>query len=146
MARRDPPGIGEQAARIAQQAGEFLRRAWDELAGALEELAARTAALRRRLAARRRAAEPEALADREARQPDVPRRRRGPRLPGAATIVAEREDDASSIIGRIDAASEVELLLVVPRRAYELRSAVEWLRLAASVRPRRLPQRVLARR
>ncbi len=146
MARRDPPGIGEQAARIAQQAGEFLRRAWDELARALEELAARTAALRRRLKERRRAAEPEALADREARQPDVPRRRRAPRLPGAATIVAEREDDASSIIGRIDAASEVELLLVVPRRAYELRSAVEWLRIAAYVRQRRLHLRVLASR
>ena len=71
---------------------------------------------------------------------------RGPRLAGATTIVAEREDDASSIIGRIDAASEVQLLLVVPRRAQGLRDAMEWPRIAAHVRQRGLALNVLASR
>jgi hypothetical protein len=69
-----------------------------------------------------------------------------PHMPGATTIVAERDDDANSIIGRIDAASEVELLLVVPRRARELRDAMAWPRIAAHVRQRGLALRVLASR
>ena len=71
---------------------------------------------------------------------------RGPRLAGATTIVAEREDDASSIIGRIDAAREVQVLLVVPRRAQGLRDAMEWPRIAAHVRQRGLALNVLASR
>ena len=71
---------------------------------------------------------------------------RGPRLPGATTIVAERDDDASSIIGRIDTASEVDLLLVVPRRAQGLRDAMEWPRIAGYVRQRGLRVRVLTSR
>ena len=72
--------------------------------------------------------------------------RRVPRMPGATTIVAGRADDASSIIGRLDTAEEVEVLLVVPRRARGLRDAMAWPRIAAHVRQRGLALRVLASR
>ena len=72
--------------------------------------------------------------------------RRVPRMAGATTIVAGRDDDASSIIGRLDTAEEVEVLLVVPRRAHGLRDAMAWLRIAAHVRQRGLALRVLASR
>ena len=140
MARQEPPPITEQALRA-------LRRGMDALRDGAMELAAWTGSLRRRLAARRSAARPDAEADPDHHdEPDTPRRLRAPRLPGAATVVAEREDDASAIIGRIDAASDVQLLLVVPRRAYALRNAVEWLRIAAYSRQRGLHLRVLASR
>ena len=74
------------------------------------------------------------------------RERRMPRMSGASTIVAERDDDASSIIGRLDSAAEVEVLLVVPRRAHGLRDAMAWPRIAAHVRQRGLALRVLASR
>ena len=69
-----------------------------------------------------------------------------PRFPGAATIVAGREDDANAIIGRIEIASEVEVLLVVPRRARRLRDAMAWPRIAAYSRQRGLSIRVIASR
>ena len=72
--------------------------------------------------------------------------RRVPRMPGATTIAAGRDDDASSIIGRLDTAEEVEVLLVVPRRAHGLRDAMVWPRIAAHVRQRGLALRVLASR
>ena len=153
MSGEQPRSIADQARDVLLrvQAGllrarDGLLRAWDALTAALEELAARVGTQRRRAAARRRAAREEAAAAREAAGGDAPRRRRGPRLPGAATVVAEREDDARVIIGRIDAASEVELLLVVPRRSHALRNAVEWLRIAAYVRQRGIQVRVLASR
>ena len=149
MAGQQPPGIVQQAREVFRRYWPVVRdgllRAWDELRAALTELAVRVGALRRRVVARLRAPEPDAE-QQAAAAPDAPRRLRGPRLPGAATIVAEREDDARAIIGRIDAASEVELLLVVPRRAYALRNAVEWLRIAAYVRQRGIHLRVLASR
>lgn len=70
----------------------------------------------------------------------------GPRLPGATTIVADRNDDASSVIGHMDVAREVDLLLVVPRRAHRLRDAIEWSHIAAHVRQRGLHLRVLTSR
>ncbi|MDE2695179.1 MAG: baseplate J/gp47 family protein [Chloroflexota bacterium] len=90
----------------------------------------------------------------EAAAPPRTRRRRRPRnvprsvpyMAGAATVVARREDDANSIIGRIDTASEVEVLLVVPRRARGLREAMAWPRIAAYARQRGLTVHVLASR
>ncbi len=122
---------------------DAFRRYWPVVRDGISDLAREIGELRRRLIARLRGPEPEAEAH---AAPDVPRRVRGPRLPGAATIIAEREDDARAIIGRIDAASEVELLLVVPRRAYALRDSMEWPRIAAYVRQRGLRVRVLASR
>ena len=85
--------------------------------------------------------------------PRIRRRRRPRGVPrsvpyraGAATVVARREDDASSIIGRIDTASEVEVLLVVPRRARGLREAMAWPRIAAFARQRGISVHVLASR
>ena len=138
MAGRQPPGI-------VQQALDAFRRYWPVVLESVSEFAVRVGALRRRVFARLRSPEPEAEW-RVAAGADVPRRRRGPRLPGAATIIAEREDDANAIIGRIDEASEVDLLLVVPRRAYALRDAMAWPRIAAYVRQRGLHLRVLASR
>ena len=146
MSGEQPRSIADQARDVLLRVRDGLLRAWDELTAALEDLAARVGAQRRRAAAKRRAAREEAAAAREAGERDAPRRRRGPRLPGAATVVAEREDDARAIIGRIDAASEVELLLVVPRRSHALRNAVEWLRIAAYVHQRGIQVRVLASR
>ncbi len=86
---------------------------------------------------------------------ETPRRRRRrprnvprsvPYMAGAATVVAGREDDANSVIGRIETASEVEVLLVVPRRARGLRDAMAWPRIAAYARQRGLTVRVLASR
>ena len=149
MAGQQPRGIGQQAREAFRRYWPVVRdgllRAWDELRMVLTELAVRVGALRRRVFARLRAPEPEAEGQAAAAR-DAPRRLRSPRLPGAATIVAEREDDANAIIGRIDEASEVELLLVVPRRAYALRDAMAWPRIAAYVRQRGLHLRVLASR
>ncbi len=90
----------------------------------------------------------------EGRDAPRARRRRRPRnvprsvpyMAGAATVVAGREDDANSVIGRIETASEVEVLLVVPRRARGLRDAMAWPRIAAHARQRGLTVRVLASR
>ena len=67
-------------------------------------------------------------------------------MPGAATVVARREDDANSVVGRIETASEVEVLLVVPRRARGLHDAMAWPRIAAYARQRGLTVHVLASR
>ncbi len=127
-----------------QQARDAFRRYWPVLLEGVSDLAARVGELRRGIFSRQRVAGREP-AERAA-EPDVPRRRRGPRLPGAATIIADRDDDANAIIGRIDEASEVALLLVVPRRAHVLREAMQWPRIAAYVRQRGLQLRVLASR
>ena len=87
---------------------------------------------------------PRSAAARRRRPRNVPRG--VPTLPGAATVVARREDDANSIIGRIEAASEVEVLVVVPRRARGLRDPMAWPRIAAHARQRGLTVRVLASR
>ena len=67
-------------------------------------------------------------------------------MAGAATVVARREDDANSVVGRIETASEVEVLLVVPRRARGLRDAMAWPRIAAYARQRGVTVHVLASR
>lgn len=138
MAGRERPGV-------AQRAREAFERYWPVVWGQISVFAASVGAMRRRIFARRPSADVEA-AGRTAAGPATARRPRGPRLPGAATIVAEREDDANAIIGRIEEASEVDLLLVVPRRAYALRESMQWPRIAAYVRRRGLHMRVLASR
>lgn len=78
--------------------------------------------------------------------------RRSPRLrsrasaPGAGVIVAAADDDAASIIGRIDTAAEVDLVLMVPRSARRLRDAAAWPHVAAHVRRRGIELGVVAAR
>ena len=64
----------------------------------------------------------------------------------AGTIVATRDDDLASIIGRIDTAADVDLVLVVPRGARQLREAGVWARIAAHVRRRGIALGVVASR
>ena len=101
-----------------------------------------------------RASRAEERRRREAGEAPPRRRRRRPRnvprsvpyMAGAATVVARREDDANSVVGRIETASEVEVLLVVPRRARGLRDAMAWPRIAGYARQRGLTVHVLASR
>lgn len=120
--------------------GDLLRRggvAARRAAHAISSwIASRVRALRAALAARR------AAADREAEPGFAP----GAPLQWAATVVAGRDDDAGSIVGRIDAAEEVDVLLVVPRRAQGLRDAMEWPRIAAHARRRGLQLQVVTSR
>ena len=67
------------------------------------------------------------------------------RLP-AGTIVATRDDDLASIIGRIDTAEDVDLVLIVPRAARRLREAGVWARVSAHVRRRGITLGVVASR
>ena len=62
------------------------------------------------------------------------------------TIVATAADDVASIVGRIDTAAEVDVVLVVPRRARLLRQPGTWAHVAAHVRRRGITLRVLAAR
>lgn len=64
--------------------------------------------------------------------------------PGA--LVATADDDVGSIIGRIDTAPEMDLVLVVPREARALRDPMAWPRLVAHMRRRGGTLRVLAAR
>ena len=49
-------------------------------------------------------------------------------------LIAKPDDDAASIIGRIDTADDVQLVLMVPRNARELRDPNAWSHIAAHVR------------
>ena len=75
------------------------------------------------------------------------RRRRAARqrLPGVL-IVAGRDDDLASVIGRVDTAEDIDLMLVVPRAARRLREPGVWPRLAAHVRRRGITLGVVAAR
>ena len=64
----------------------------------------------------------------------TPRLRSTARPQGLGVIVAQHDDDAASIIGRIDTAEEVDLVLVVPRSARGLRDETAWPHIAAHVR------------
>ena len=66
-------------------------------------------------------------------------------LPGGA-IIADRNDDLASIIGRIDTADDIEIVLFVPRAARALRGRGAWPRLAAHVRRRGVTLGVVAAR
>lgn len=66
--------------------------------------------------------------------------------PGAGMIVAEHDDDAASIIGRIDTAEEIDLVLMVPRSARGLRDSTAWPHVAAHVRRHGISLGVVAAR
>lgn len=53
-----------------------------------------------------------------------------------AAIVATADDDVASITGRIDVASDLEVVLIVPRGARALRNPAPWPHLAAHARRR----------
>jgi hypothetical protein len=53
-----------------------------------------------------------------------------------AAIVASADDDVASITGRIDIASDLEVVLIVPRGARALRDPAPWPHLAAHARRR----------
>jgi len=51
-------------------------------------------------------------------------------------MVARRDDDLAALIGRIDTAPDIDLVLVVPRQARALREATVWAHVSAHVRRR----------
>ncbi|HJM89880.1 MAG TPA: baseplate J/gp47 family protein [Dehalococcoidia bacterium] len=61
-------------------------------------------------------------------------------------LIAEPDDDAASIIGRIDTADDVQLVLMVPRNARGLRDPAAWNHIAAHVRRRGIALGVVAAR
>ena len=131
--------LREAARRAAAWTGARAAAARGRLAGGRERLAER----------RRRKDDREDSDDREGEEgaeAGPPRGPAVPRLRGAATILAGRDDDALAIIGRVEEASEVEILLVVPRGARGLRDEMAWPRIAAHARQRGLRLRVLASR
>ena len=140
--RPQPPGDLRQRCRAAARTAARAARTAVRAARA----AARAAAAR--IAARVRAlrAAPAARDGGAADGADDPGLAPGFPLHGAATVVAGRDDDAGSIVGRIDAAEEVDVLLVVPRRAQGLRDAMEWPRIAAHARRRGLQLQVVTSR
>ena len=74
------------------------------------------------------------------------RRREARRRLMARTIVADRDDDLATVMGRIDFADDSELVLIVPRSARALRDPGAWPRLAAHVRHRGISLGVVAAR
>ncbi len=62
------------------------------------------------------------------------------------TIVADRDDDLATVMGRIDFADHPELVLIVPRAARALRDPGVWPRLAAHARRRGISLGVVAAR
>ena len=65
---------------------------------------------------------------------------------GSGVITAEHDDDAASIIGRIDTAEEIDLVLMVPRSARGLRDSAVWPHIAAHVRRNGITLSVVAAR
>ena len=61
-------------------------------------------------------------------------------------LIAKPDDDAASIIGRIDTADDVQLVLMVPRNARELRDPNAWSHIAAHVRRHGIALGVIAAR
>jgi hypothetical protein len=62
------------------------------------------------------------------------------------TVIATAEDDVGSVLGRLDAAAETELLLVVPKEARAFRDPMAWPHIATHARRNGLEIRVLAAR
>ena len=97
----------------------------------------RTASRARRWLAERRAA----------RAAATPGPAAAPDSTGAGvTIVATSRDDVASILGRIDTAEDIEVVLVVPRAARALRQPAAWAHIAAHVRRRGITLHVVAAR
>jgi hypothetical protein len=65
---------------------------------------------------------------------------------GSGVITAEHDDDAASIIGRINTAEEIDLVLMVPRSARGLRDSTVWPHIAAHVRRNGIMLSVVAAR
>lgn len=61
-------------------------------------------------------------------------------------LTAAREDDAASVIGRLDTAEDIDLILMVPRGARRLRDAGAWTRIAAHARQQGIALRVVSPR
>lgn len=76
----------------------------------------------------------------------LPRIRSAAAAAGTGVIVATADDDAASVIGRIDTADEVDLVLMVPRSVRKLRDAAAWPHVAAHVRRRGIELGVVAAR
>ncbi len=146
MAPNEPEGGASGEGAPGEGPRARPRERLEALAGRLRgEAGPRAAEWRGRIAGRLRREDREdgdgaGRGDGPARGPGVPR------LRGAATILAGRDDDALAIIGRIEEASEVSILLVVPRGARGLRDEMAWPRIAAHARQRGLRLRVLASR
>ena len=123
---------------------ERLGRVGAALAGAGRELRRRAAPALRSLgrgaaSALRSRGGRSSRGERRGPPPPEPRRRRDParraELP-VATVVARPDDDWPAVVGRIDTATEPDIMLFVPRRARALRSAAAWAHIAAHVRRR----------
>ncbi|MSP22420.1 MAG: hypothetical protein EXR66_05320 [Dehalococcoidia bacterium] len=61
-------------------------------------------------------------------------------------VLLERGDDVATVLGRIEAAADPEVVLVVPRGVASVRTAPAWARLSGHVRRRGLTLRVVAAR
>ena len=68
------------------------------------------------------------------------------RTPRGVVLTAAREDDAASVIGRLDTADDIDVMLVVPRGARRLRDAGAWTRIAAHARQQGIALRVVSPR
>jgi len=68
------------------------------------------------------------------------------RTPRGIVVTAAREDDAASVIGRLDTADDIDVMLVVPRGARRLREAGAWTRIAAHARQQGIALRVVSPR
>ncbi len=128
-ARRAAGAAALMGARAARAAGAGLRR----LGGAAGSIVIGGPPRERRQQAPR-----EARAGRG--------RPRGRELPAVATIVARRDDDWQAVTGRIDTATEPDIMLVVPRGARALRTATAWAHVAAHVRRRGIALGVVSSR
>jgi len=64
---------------------------------------------------------------------------------GVAVLVRP-DDDVATVLGRIDAAERMDVVVVVPRRARTMRQASAWVHVAAHARQRGLNVKVLAAR
>jgi len=131
--RRWGAQIAREAERLGRAAGRaitaFGGSAWARLRGLAESLrGGRTARGERpREAATRRLGSADGRAG-------IASARGSPAR--AVVMVARRDDDLAALIGRIDTAPDIDLVLVVPRQARALREATVWAHVSAHVRRR----------
>ena len=131
-------GASRACGRLGRAAGAAARRLAGTAAAGLRRLGTAARALVTRRPSRKRRERPARTAR--------PRRDRGRReaIP-VATIVARRDDDWLAVTGRIDTATEPDIMLLVPRGARALRSAAAWAHVAAHVRRRGIALGVVSR-
>lgn len=118
----------------------FTARAWDTSRDLADDLLARVRGWQdgRRERRAHDAEEQAARSDRDL----------GPRrdLSDAAVVIATRDDDVASVVGRIDTADTLEVVLVVRRDAKALRRPTAWPHIAAHTRRRGIVLGVVASR